>query len=157
MTSFACVALLLASAAAVHQQRVAGAVCPDPANPCPGFRPHDLSFVLPTDSVARAEDRSASFYAVMLQTGKKCSIGEPTRAAAQRLFPTRKVFSNRFECDDDVENNVQYAGADGRFAFLAVYAGATQAEGKAALASIVAGGRFKGANLRQLRAVRVRP
>lgn len=36
-----------------------GSPCPDPARPCPGFRPHDLSFVLPRDGAARAESAAA--------------------------------------------------------------------------------------------------
>ena len=52
---------------------------------------------------------------------------------------------------------MQYAGADARFAFLAVYAGDSLTEGNALLASVVAAGKFKGANLRQLTVVRIRP
>jgi hypothetical protein len=112
---------------------------------------------LPTDSVARDEDRSAPFYAILLQSGPKCSISERSRVAAQAVFPDRKVFSNRFECAGDAENNVRYTGADERFAFLAVYAGDSLSEGNALLTSVAAAGKFKGANLRQLRVVRVRP
>jgi hypothetical protein len=156
--STAVVVLFAGSSAAAAQTRAApGTICPDPGHPCPDFRPHDLSFVLPTDTVARAEDRSAPFYAILLQSGPKCSISERSRVTVQALFPDRKVFSNRFECNDDAENNVHYVGADARFAFLAVYAGDSLPEGNALLASVVAAGKFKGANLRQLRVVRVRP
>jgi hypothetical protein len=130
-----------------------GRVCPDPAHPCGSFRAHDLSFVLPRDGVARAEVRSDSFYAVILRSAPACSIRERDRAAAQRLFPGRKVFSQRFECDDDVENNVSYAGANASLAFLAVYAGGTRAQGAATLSAVRRTGRFPGANLRRMQVV----
>ncbi|HEX8904264.1 MAG TPA: hypothetical protein VF771_05440 [Longimicrobiaceae bacterium] len=122
--------VLLAGAA--HGQRRVGQVCPDPAHPCPGgFRPHELSFVLPRDSVARDEFRSEAFYAVILRSGPNCSIPERDRRAAQALFPARKVFSQRFECDvdqaaDDAESGITYTNVAEKRAFLAVYAGATR-------------------------------
>jgi len=130
-----------------------GRVCPDPAHPCAGFRAHDLSFVLPRGGVARAEARSDSFYAVILRSGPRCSIPERDRAAAQRLFPARKVFSQHFECDDDAENNVSYAGVDVSRAFLAVYAGATRREAAATLSAVTATRRFPGANPRRMQVV----
>ena len=130
-----------------------GRVCPDPAHPCAGFRAHDLSFVLPRDGVARAEVRSDSFYAVILRSAPRCSIPERDRAAAQRLFPGRKVFSQRFECDDDVENNVSYTGVNASRAFLAVYAGATRRQADATLAAVTRTHRFPGANLRRMQVV----
>ena len=130
-----------------------GRVCPDPAHPCPGFRAHDLSFVLPRGGVARAEARSDSFYAVILRSAPRCAIPERDRVAAQRLFPARKVFSQRFECDDDVENNVSYTGVNPSLAFLAVYAGATRAQASATLATVARTGRFPGANLRRMQVV----
>jgi hypothetical protein len=130
-----------------------GRVCPDPAHPCSGFRAHDLSFVLPGGGVARAEARSDSFYGVILRSAPRCSIPERDRAAAQRLFPARKVFSQRFECDDDVENNVGYTGVNASRAFLAVYAGATRREAAAALAAVTLTRRFPGANLRRMQVV----
>jgi hypothetical protein len=143
----ACSPLLLAAS-----QR-AGTLCPDPAHPCAGFRAHDLSFVLPRDGVARAEARSVSFYAVILRSAPRCSIRERDREAAQRLFPVRKVFSQRFECDDDVENNVSYTGVNPSRAFLAVYAGLTRRQADAVLAAVTRTGRFPGANLRRMQVV----
>ena len=109
----------LAFAAAV----AAPPVCPDPAKPCPGFRPHDLSFPLPSDGVARAEVRSAPFFAVILVSGAPCRFTERERAEAQALFPQAKVFNARFGCDGDVENNVSYSGVDPKAGFLAVHGG----------------------------------
>jgi len=130
-----------------------GQVCPHPAHPCRGFRAHDLSFVLPHDGVARAEVRSDRFYAVILRSAPRCTIPESDRVAAQHRFPTRKVFSQRFECDDDIENNVSYAGANNARAFLAVYAGATRHRADATLAAVVRTHRFPGANLRRMQVV----
>jgi hypothetical protein len=148
---------LAASPAAGQAGQAPGRVCPDPARPCAGFRPHDLSFALPAAGAARAEDRSAPFYAVILRTAGRCAISERERLAAQALFPGRKVFATRFECDGDVENNVTYSGVDARYGFLAVYAGASRARADSALASVRATGRFPGANLRRMQVVRVHP
>ncbi|HEX2190737.1 MAG TPA: hypothetical protein VHG51_17645 [Longimicrobiaceae bacterium] len=134
-----------------------GRVCPDPARPCPGFRPHDLSFVLPRDGVARAEARSRPFYAVLLRSARRCGIPERERLAVQAEFPGRKVFATRFECGGDPENDVTYAGVDARYGFLAVYAGESRAQADSVLARVRAAGRFPGANLRRMQAVRVYP
>jgi hypothetical protein len=130
-----------------------GTLCPDPAHPCAGFRAHDLSFVLPHDGAARAEVRSDRFYAVILRSGPKCSIPESARVAAQGRFPRRKVFSQRFECDGDIENNVTYTGVTPGRAFLAVYAGVTRSQADATLAAVVRTHRFAGANLRRMQVV----
>lgn len=150
-------ALALLAPAASQGAPAPGSVCPDPAHPCPGFRPHDLSFVLPADGAARAEDRSRPFYAVLLRSAPRCAIGERERLAAQALFPGRKVFATRFECHGDVENNVTYGGADARYGFLAVYAGETRAQAAGVLARVKETGRFPGANPRRMEVVRVRP
>ncbi len=152
-----CIALALAGPAAGQAGTVPGRPCPDPARPCAGFQPHDLSFVLPADGAARAEDRSATFYAVILRTARRCAVGERERLAAQGLFPGRKVFATRWECEGDAENNVTYTGVDARYGFLAVYAGDTRARADAALARVKATGRFPGANLRRMQVVRVHP
>jgi hypothetical protein len=149
------------AATAVHAQRHLGEVCPDPAHPCAGgFRPNELPFVLPRDSVARAEFRSDTFYAVILRSAPRCSIPERERVAAQALFPGRKVFSQRFECDvdpsaDDEESGITYTNVAERTAFLAIYAGATREQALRVLAE--ARRRFPGANLRRMQAVLVYP
>jgi len=147
-------ALILAAAAAATPAAV---VCADPARPCPGFKPHDLSFPLPRDGVARAEVRSAPFYAVILVSGPRCRIAERERLDAQALFPESKVFSARFGCDDDPENNVSYTNVDPKAGFLAVHAGADRAAAQAMLERVKATGRFPGANIRQMQAVFVYP
>lgn len=135
----------------------AAAVCGDPSHPCPGFKANDLSFPLPGDGKARAEARSAPFYAVILKTAARCRLDEAARADAQALFPRNKVFATRFECDDAPENNVTYTNVDAKLGFLAVYAGADRAAAKKILEAVKAGGRFPGANLRRMQVVFVFP
>jgi hypothetical protein len=130
-----------------------GRICANPAHPCPGFHANDLSFVLDRRPIPRAEQRSAAFYAVILRSAPNCGILEPERVAAQAQFPGRKVFSSRFECDEDVENNVSYTGVAEHTAFLAVYAGATRPAAAAFLRTVVASRRWPGANLRLMRVV----
>jgi hypothetical protein len=135
---------------------VAAETCPDPASPCPGFRPHDLSFVRETGGTARAEERSAPFFAVILVSGKECSIPEKERGRIQKLFPKRKVFSSRFECGGDVENNVKYTGTREAVAFIAVHAGASRAEADKVAAEARSRG-FADANVREMQVVLVHP
>lgn len=146
-------AALLSGAAPTQRE---GAVCANPARPCTGFQAHDLSFVLPRGEAARAEARSQPFFAVILRSGPRCSIPEADRRAAQTRL-RNKVFSQRFECDGDVENNVTYTGVAANTAFLAVYAGRTRAEAVAYLERVRATGRFPGANLRRMQVVYVYP
>ena len=134
----------------------AAAVCGDPAKPCPGFREHDLSFARSPVAMARDEERSEPFFAVILVSGNRCAIPEAERRRIQSLFPSRKVFSMRFECDGDVENNVTYTNVDARRGFVAVYGGTTREQGEKALAGARAKG-FKDANLRRMQAVFVHP
>ena len=151
------VTLLLLAPAGARGQSAPGRVCPDPARPCPGFQPHDLSFRLPADGTAREENRSAPFYAVVLRTAPRCSLDERERLAAQALFPDRKVFATRFECEGDVENNLTYTGVDARRGFLAVYAGETRAQAVEVLARVRATGRFPCTSVRRMSVVRVHP
>lgn len=136
-----------------------GRVCPDPANPCPGFRERDLSFVLPTDTaveavVARPEIRSEPFYAVILRSGASCFPDEE-RLALQALFPRNKVFAgDLFECDDDAEYNyLSYTGVSAGATFLAVFAGTRREEAEAFLTNVRQLDRFPGANLRRMEVV----
>lgn len=134
----------------------AAAVCADPQRPCPGFKPHDLSFARPADGLARDEERSQPFFAVVLMSAKRCAIPEKERLRVQALFPSRKVFSSRFECDGDVENNVKYTNVAQDAAFVAVHAGATREDADKVLAEAKAKG-FAGANVRRMQAIFVHP
>ena len=146
-----------AACAAAHASDVNSPVCPDPRKPCAGFREHDLSFILPADGKARAEARSAPFFAVMLRSTAACADLEAERRDIQSLFPRQKVFANRFECDGDLENNVRYTNTDAKHGFIAVYAGMTRADAEASLEKAQAMKRFAGANVRRMQVVLVSP
>ncbi|HYJ80051.1 MAG TPA: hypothetical protein VEW03_10640 [Longimicrobiaceae bacterium] len=103
--------------------------------------------------MARDEFRSVPFYAVILRTAAPCAISERERLAAQARFPRSKVFAGRFQCDDDIENNVSYTNVNARYGFMAVYAGATREQAAAFLRRVQATRRFPGANLRRMQAV----
>jgi hypothetical protein len=131
-----------------------GHIQPDPAKPCgnTSFKPHELCFETPKDDVARAEFLSEEFYAIILRTAARCSIPEADRADVQRQFPHLKVFSPRFQCDDDVEENINYTNVNEAYGFIAVYAGRTLKEAKARLREVKAMARFPGANIRKMQA-----
>jgi uncharacterized protein len=133
-----------------------GRVFGDPKGAPVGFKPHQLPFATPKDGVARAEFRSAPFYAVILKTMARCAANEPERLRVQALFPANKVFSTRFGCDEP-EENVSYTEVDANFGFLAVFAGATEADARAMLHKVHATGGFPGANIRRMQAVLVYP
>jgi hypothetical protein len=94
---------------------------------------------------------------VILKTTERCVVTEAERLQAQAQFPASKVFSMRFNCDDDVEENVSYTNVNDKFGFLAVYAGRTLKEAKARLEQVKAAGRFPGANIRKMQARFVYP
>jgi hypothetical protein len=150
-------ALLVAGCLAPARAQTPGKVCFDPARPCPGFKAHDLSFALAADGTARAQQRSAPFFAVILQTPARCRAGEKERQELQALFPDHKVFMTRFECDDNPENNVTYANVDAKRGFIAVYGGEHRAVAAEVLAKAKALNRFPGANLRRMEVVYVYP
>jgi hypothetical protein len=140
---------LLCISSAVAQGRIQ----PDPAKPCgnPAFKPHELCFETPKDDIARAEFLSEEFYAIILKTAARCSIPEADRAGVQLLFPRHKVFSTRFQCDDDVEENISYTNVNEAYGFVAIYGGRTLKEAKARLLEVKATARFPGANIRKMR------
>jgi hypothetical protein len=135
---------------------IAAEVCGDPAQPCAGFRDNDLSFARESTGTARAEEVSAAFFAVILESAERCTIPEAERRRVQALFPARKVFSSRFECDGDPENNVRYTEVEEKRAFVAVYAGATRADGEKLLEEAKAKG-FTGASVRRMQVMLVHP
>lgn len=134
-----------------------GRVLPDPAAVCEGAKPHELCFEKPKDEIARAEYLSEPFYAIILKTAARYSIAEAERAEAQALFPHKKVFSARFYCGEDIEENIAYTNVDETYGFLAVYAGATDLEAKKTMLAVKATGRFPGANIRKMQAKLVYP
>jgi hypothetical protein len=148
------VSLVLPGAAFADTQ---GKVHPEPATLCKGFKPHHLCFDMPADGIARAEYFSVPFYAIILKTSERCSIPEKERLQVQDLFPRSKVFSESFQCDDDVEESIRYTNVNEKFGFLAVHAGATLKEANKRLAEVKAAGKFPGANIRKMQAVFVFP
>jgi hypothetical protein len=145
--------------AATPSAAAPGKVHPDPKGPCTGesFKPHELCFETPKDEVARAEFLSETFYAIILKTAEPCTITEEERLKVQELFPTHKVVSMRFYCDENVEENISYTNVNDKFGFLAVYAGRSMKEARARLAEVKATGRFPGANIRKMQAKLVYP
>ena len=125
--------------------------------PHAGFRPYELPFELPTDGVARAEFRSQSFYAVILETFPPCFDTEPARLRVQAMYPRNKVFATRFGCQDGEPERIDYTNVGRNWGFVAIFAGTTKAEGDALLAAVKAQGRFNSANLRQMQAILVYP
>jgi hypothetical protein len=103
--------LMTASAFADSQ----GKVQPDPKRACPGFKPHELCVETPKDGIARVEYLSEPFYAVILKTTEPCAVTEEERLQAQALFPRSKVFSMRFQCEDNIEENISYTNVDAKF------------------------------------------
>jgi hypothetical protein len=130
-----------------------GAVCPDPAHPCEGFRANELSFKINKPfAFDRGRDKSTPFYAVLLRTAPLCSVTDAERVKVQALFPREKVFVHQFFCAD-FGDKVTYTNVNEKVGFVAVYAGATEAEGKKLLDRVKAIGQFPGANLRRLEVV----
>ncbi len=150
---------IVLSFAVIAAAQAQGKVEPNPANSCAGgdFKPHELCFQTPRDGIARAEYLSESFYAIVLKSAERCTITEGERLEAQTLFPRNKVFSMRFQCDDDIEENISYTNVNDEFGFLAVYAGRTVKDAKAKLAEVTATGKFPGANIRKMQARLVYP
>ena len=122
-----------------------------------GFKPHELSFSLPTDGLARAEFRSEEFYAVILKSAKRCAFDEKDHQEIQQLFTANKVFMDRFNCNDDVEENITYSNVNPDFSFIAVYAGADKTSANTFFEREKLEQRFPGANIRKMQAILVFP
>ena len=162
-TTFACVlaamALVLIADGSNAQTRRKPAkrppVCGNPNVTCGGditFQANELPIRLPHNAVIFDSDL---FYAVILQSApsptESCDnfIPEPERLAAQTLFPQNKVFTSR--CAEP--GQVSYSNTSSKAQFMAVYAGATQADANRMLAKVKATGKFPGANIRRMRAM----
>jgi len=144
--------LMLLSPAVAKTQ----SICPDPEKPCGSFKSYELSFRIPPGNKARAEDRSAAFYAIILKSAAPCSIADDQRKAAQADFPRNKVFISRFECED--EDNISYTTIDDRrYSILAVYAGSTRRQAENFLSRVRTTGRYADAYIRRMTVVRVHP
>ena len=135
----------------------AQSICPDPSKPCGNFKPYELPFRIPSSkALARAEDRSAEFYAIVLKTAKPCSISKDERQPAQTLFPRNKVFVSRFECEP--EDDITYSTIDhSKHSVLAVYAGTTKREAGTFLTRVRRTGRFPDAYVKKMAVILVHP
>lgn len=141
---------------AVCQNTKSGKICGDPNIKCRTgdikFAAFEIQFEVPKNAVISS---SEPFYAVVLEskpvtTDTTCvdAFNEQKRLEIQKLFPANKVFA--FRCDEF--NTVIYKGVAQNIGFMAVYAGKTLAEANAFLKKVQAAGKFKGANVRKLRA-----
>jgi hypothetical protein len=130
----------------------ANAVCPDPAKPChhkeKNFDDWELSFKMPAKLPPNKPVKSAPFYAVILKTypmGDDCDGGEyieaveAERKREQANQLDRKVFA-AYQCPNMAAVGYEFAGRwDAKKEnvlignFLAIYAGASKAEGEEAL------------------------
>ena len=134
----------------------AQSVCPRPDKPCGSFKSYELPFKVSSSPVARGEDRSATFYALILKSAKRCAITEEDRLSAQSMFARNKVFVSRFECDS--EDNINYTNLDSsKYSIMAVYAGNTRREATTFVAQLRKTERFPDSYLRRMRVILVRP
>ena len=135
-------------------------VCPDPASPCKSkhkaFETYDLSFMLPKTIKPNVTYQSTPFFAVILKnwTDPDCDGGEYSteierfRMQAQKLFPDRKAFADNM-CPDMGALGYAINGKPHAGAFVAVYAGETQAAADEVLAK--AKEKYKGAKVAKMR------
>lgn len=143
-------------------QALAQAICPNPARAspqCVSFNPYDLPFIPPPLSKGVAttdEARSDFFFAVILKTRARCGITEAERRTVQPLFPNRKVFLARFQCDAESPFNYSNFDSD-RLTFMAVYGGRSLGEANSFLRQVRANPRFGDAYVRRMQVVLVYP
>lgn len=135
-----------------------GKICGNPALKCRtgdwNFQAYELPFEVPRGGQVIVE--SEEFYAIVLKSVKLKSdysncgtaISEAERLQVQSLFSANKVFA--LKCMD--AGSLYYMTNDGGTSYLAVYAGKTLADAKAFLKTVEATGKYKGANIRKMRA-----
>lgn len=150
--------MLLSLTASVYAQ-TAGAVCHQPESQCATaytFAPYQLPFRINESLVFGKAYHSKPFYAVILKSVRTdgdagCTmISESERAAAQAIWPTRKVFTSRYTCPEEL---VLYQNTDQSFNFLAVYAGDNINEARRVLKQARSNVNFSQAYIKRLRAV----
>jgi len=130
-------------------------VCGNPNVTCRGqnsVQPNELPIQWPRNAVIY---ESVLFYAVILRSvpspEESCDnfIPEPERLAAQTLFPQNKVFTSR--CAEP--GYLSYSNTNAKTQFMAVFAGATQAEANRILAKVKSTRKFPSSNIRRMRAM----
>jgi len=149
---------LLLLIASLAQAQVGGTVCYQPSARCStshSFTPYQLPFVIKEKLVFGKSYRSQQFYAVILKSVKidpnaDCSeVGEAERLKAQSIWPTRKVFTSRYSCPEEL---VSYENTEPSVNFLAVYAGPSLAEARRVLNEAKAKGHLQ-AYIKRIRVV----
>lgn len=135
-------------------KKVSNEVCPDPIRPCHHrdreFAGWELPFPLPTKIVANKGYSSAEFYAVILKKyDNTCAEGleydekiETERIKVQKQFPKNKVFAE-YSCPNLDAVSYEFKeklDAKGEYVlytdYIAIYAGATEAEAQEILEGI---------------------
>ncbi len=149
------VCFLISAINAFGQKTKYGKICGDPNVKCRTndvtFEPFEIPFEIPK---TRAVYSSELFYAVILQSVSNSTdncinaFSEDKRLKMQILFPNNKVFA--LKCDEF--NTIYYTGVNNNVGFMAVYAGKSLTEAKAFLKKVEETKKFKGANIRRLRA-----
>ena len=115
------------------------------------IHPADLNFQANNHGLAVAEDRSNPFYAIILKTAARCSIGEKERLRIQQLFSRNKVFVERYQCTD--ESPIWYTNVNRQVSFMAVYAGNNLTTAKQLLRKVKQQRQFSDANIRRMQVV----
>jgi hypothetical protein len=159
--SMIAIALLLASRLnpITLQAQTVRKVCSDPTARCNSsysFSPYQLPFTIKDKLIFGKTYTSQTFYAVILKTVKAagdsdCSyVDETERVEVQAIWPTRKVFTSRFSCPEEL---IVYENTEQNFNFLALYAGSTLKEARRVLAGVKTNGRYPQAYIKRMRVV----
>ena len=144
--------------APLAQAQIPGTLCYQPNATCRSshaFGPNQLPFVIKEKLVFGKTYRSQQFYSVILKSVKiadnaDCSeVAEAERLRAQSSWPTRKVFTSRYSCPEEL---VSYENTEPTINFLAVYAGNTLSEARRVLSDAKAKG-HREAYIKRLRVV----
>ena len=142
--------------AALAQPPAAGSVCYRPNTTCNSsysFAPYQLPFVIKEKLVFGKSYRSREFYAVILKSVKidqnaDCtSVSEAERLAAQTKWPSRKVFSSRYSCPEEL---LSYENTEPTVNFLGIYAGENLSEARRVLNQVKTNG-FPEAYIKRMR------
>lgn len=138
----------------------AGTIYGEPYGSAPdGFKPHELPFEIQPREVARPEDVSNSFWAVVLRRASSCSIPEDERAELQTFFQQHRVFMNRFGCDDEFGGDefMSYQGVADEQAFIAIFGGRTREHAQWVAAIPMLQSRYPDLEIVEMKAVIVNP